>query len=81
MIIENLLRLARLYAAHQGLSLSTVSTYAANDGKFFPTLSVGAGCTVARADRVLQYFSDNWPADLEWPRDVPRPPKGGKEAA
>lgn len=70
---ETLVILAETYAAHRGLALSTVSTYAATDGKFFPELKKGAGCTLRRAARVLTWFSANWPDDLEWPRDIPRP--------
>ena len=29
----------------------------------------------------LNYFSAIWPADLEWPSDIPRPPKAKREAA
>jgi len=79
---ETLLNLAESYAAHRGLTLSTVSTYAATDGKFFPQLKSGASCTLRRAARVLAWFSENWPADLEWPRDIPRPdPRKKKEVA
>lgn len=81
MIIEHLITLAEEMAAHRGLSLSTISTYAAGDGKFFRKLKDGSGCTVARAARVFGWFSENWPADLEWPRQIPRPPKSKKEAA
>jgi len=70
---ETLVTLAETFAAHRGLTLSTVSTYAATDGKFFPELKKGSGCTLRRAARVLAWFSDNWPPDLEWPRNVPRP--------
>lgn len=72
---ETLLNLAESYAAHRGLTLSTVSTYAATDGKFFPQLKSGASCTLRRAARVLAWFSENWPADLEWPHDIARPTK------
>jgi hypothetical protein len=70
---QSLVTLAETYAAHRGLTLSTVSTYAATDGKFFPELKRGASCTLRRAARVLDWFSENWPADLEWPRDIARP--------
>ena len=70
---EHLVTLAETYALHRRLALSTVSTYAATDGKFFPELKKGASCTLRRAARVLDWFDTNWPADLEWPRDVPRP--------
>lgn len=77
---ETLVALGEAYAAHRGLTLSTVSTYAATDGKFFPELKKGAGCTLRRAARVLAWFDANWPADLEWPRDIPRPAKSRRVA-
>ena len=70
---QTLTKIATEYAQQTGLKLSTVSTYAANDGKFFKSLSEGAGCTLRKADRVIQWFDENWPADLEWPQDIPRP--------
>ncbi|MBM2357695.1 hypothetical protein JQX14_24450 [Sulfitobacter pseudonitzschiae] len=72
--------LAEAYAAHRGLTLATVSTYAANDGKFFRSLDEGAGCTLKRAEHLVRWFSDHWPADLTWPSDIPRPRKK-KDAA
>ena len=26
-----------------------------------------------RVARIIQWFSDHWPADLAWPHDIPRP--------
>jgi len=80
---NSILKVAQAYTAHTGLKFSTVSTYAANDGKWLPNLkaSPAKSCTLRKAERVLQWFSDHWPdADLEWPSDIPRPPKS-KEAA
>lgn len=77
---HEILRLADTFAAHRGLKRSTVSTYVAADGKWLEGLNRGASCTFRKASRVLHWFSDNWPRDLEWPRDIPRPPKS-KEAA
>lgn len=68
-----LTKLASSYSKQTGLKLATISTYAANDGKFFKSLSEGAGCTLRKADRIIQWFDGNWPADLEWPQDIPRP--------
>lgn len=82
MSIEAVLKLAALYVKHTGLKLSTVSTYAAGDGKFFGSLQEGtAGCTFRRADKVLNWFANTWPADLEWPRDIPRPAKPKSDEA
>ena len=78
---KTLTELAEGYAAHTGLKLSTVSTYAACDGKFFRNIGAGAGCTLKKAARLVAWFSDHWPCDLEWPRDIPRPPRNKKEAA
>lgn len=81
MSANSLVRLAETFAAHRGFTLSTVSTYAANDGKWVDGLKAGASCTLRKAAIVTQWFSDRWPADLDWPRDIPRPPKSKKEAA
>ncbi|MDT8856467.1 hypothetical protein RNZ50_15845 [Paracoccaceae bacterium Fryx2] len=80
MTTQNILSVAQAYAHHSGLKLSTVGAYAVNDGKFFVRLLGGGGCTLKTAARVMAWFSDNWPSDLEWPRDIPRP-KPRKEAA
>ena len=65
--------LAEAYAAHSGLKLSTLGAYAVNDGKFFHRLEEGRGCTLRTYHKVLGWFDANWPADLEWPRHIPRP--------
>lgn len=77
---QDLVRLGEMYAAHLGLELSTVSTYAANDGKWLSSLRGSASCTLRKAGIVVRWFSDRWPADLEWPADIPRP-KSKQEAA
>lgn len=71
---NNLVKLAADYSSHTGLTQATVSTYAANDGKFFKRLEDGSSCTIRTADKLGQWFSDHWPEDLEWPRDIARPP-------
>jgi hypothetical protein len=79
---KTLVDIAEVYRAHQGFTLSTVSTYAAGDGKFFGSLKAGtAGCTLRKAANVIRWFADNWPTDLEWPSQIPRPPKSTNEAA
>ena len=70
---KTLIQLAEVWRDHKGLKLSTVSTYAARDGKFFDRLIEGADCTIGTAERITKWFSDHWPEDLEWPDDVPRP--------
>jgi hypothetical protein len=74
-----LLELADRYCDHVGLSHWRVSFLILNKGQFFNDLRKGAGCTLRTSDKVTAWFAANWPADLEWPRDIPRPKK--REAA
>jgi hypothetical protein len=76
-----LVKLGEVYGGHMGLTLSTVSTYAAQDGKWLGRLTGGASCTLRKANTVMSWFDQNWPVDLEWPRHIPRPNKSKKEAA
>lgn len=75
MNIEQINRMANAYARHTKLKRSTLGVHIVNDGKFFPRLDDGGQCTVRTAERVAQWFANNWPEDLEWPADIPRPPK------
>ena len=60
--------------------LSTISTYAAGAGDFCARLERGHDLTTRRAMRVIQWHSDHWPDDVDWPGDIPRPPRQ-REAA
>lgn len=82
MNLERIVEAARSLAEHTGLKLSTVAVYAVNDGKFFDRIKAGGSCTLRTADRLTRYLSDNWPDDLEWPHDIPRPApsKTGRDA-
>jgi len=78
---DKIIKLAEAFANHSGLKLSTVSTYAANDGKWLDGLKGTASCTLRKAAVVIRWFHTNWPEDLEWPSDIPRPKKPKKEEA
>lgn len=71
----HLISLCTAFAAHMNLSHWRVSFLARGDGQFFKRLTEGKGCTLRTAAQVIQWFSDHWPTDLEWPRDIPRPRK------
>ncbi len=78
---KHLIDLSEAYAAHRGISHWRVSVLVGCGGGFFNGLkNSGASCTLKTAARVLGWFNANWPADLEWPRHIPRPKKK-KEAA
>lgn len=75
--IRNLLILAERYGSNKAIALSTVSLYAAGQGRLMERLRAGCGITVGRRDRILQWFSDHWPAGLVWPEQIPRPSPDG----
>ncbi len=68
-----LVRLARMFADHRGITLSTAGRLLANHGAFFTRLLSGHTVTEFRAERVGRAMSHLWPADLPWPADIPRP--------
>jgi hypothetical protein len=68
-----LLDLAHAYAGALNWKLSTVGKIAAGYGRFFERLGEGKTFTVRKYDSVVRWFSANWPNDLAWPADVPRP--------
>ena len=71
---ETLVTLALHYARWRGVSLWRVGHLAASRGSFFVDLRDGRRhCQTNTYTRVLQWFSDNWPAELAWPTDVQRP--------
>ena len=66
-------RLTGSFAGHTSRSEATVSRLATGSGETMNRLRRGHTITLRRVARVLQWFSDHWPADLEWPSDIPRP--------
>ena len=72
-MIAHLMAIAQVYANWRGVSVARVAKLARGSGDFFARLQGGASCTIRTYNRVLQWFSDHWPSDLEWPSDIPRP--------
>ena len=56
-----------------GISWASIGKRALNDNTFFARLQQGGGFTIRTYDRLMQWFSDNWPEGAVWPADVPRP--------
>ena len=70
---QSLISLADTYAHHYGVTHWAVSYRALGKGDFFVRLTAGRECTIRTYNKVLQWFSNNWPLDLPWPADIPRP--------
>lgn len=76
--MENTLRhhletCASEFAKATGREASTVARLSTGDWRFFDRLRDGASFTARKYDAVMLWFSVNWPGDLQWPQDVPRP--------
>ncbi|MCY4548166.1 MAG: hypothetical protein OXC28_07350 [Defluviicoccus sp.] len=72
---QRLTRLARIYAEARNITMGSLGTYLVRDAYFFDRLATGR-VTIRRAERALQWLSDHWPAGLDWPADIERPPPG-----
>lgn len=73
--------LASILATHLGRSDMTVAKRCGVHSRLFLRLKAGGGCRVDTFNAALAAFSSNWPPDLEWPADVPRPKPAKKERA
>ena len=74
-LVRKLLKVADAYIAHTGAASSTLSKRALGDGAdaFGRLRKNYGGITVRKIDEGLCVLSFNWPDDLAWPADVPRP--------
>lgn len=68
---SNLMICASAYAGARKVSLSTLGRLAAGDWRFFR--EDGSTFTARKYDEVMLWFSEQWPSDVGWPSDVPRP--------
>ena len=78
---EHLIKVAEPLAIFLGRSEATLSNKCMGHARFFSRLRKGLGCSVTSYNKMMQWLSDNWPEDLEWPADIPRPKPTKKEAA
>lgn len=78
----NLLSCAETFAKAKGIGLPTLARRAAGDWRFFDRLHADDKTfTIRKYDEVVQWFSDNWPANTDWPAGFDRPKQGAENAA
>ena len=70
---DHLICLSAQMADHVDRSEATLSTWCVGHARLFSRLRDGKGCNAHTYRDALEWFSDNWPEDLTWPADVPRP--------
>ena len=70
--MEDILRLADRYAAARRIATSTLARIATGSSTWLDRCATGR-VTVRSANAVVQWLSDHWPNELEWPTDIARP--------
>lgn len=68
-----ILSLATTYCEATKRSEARVANLAGRDGKFFTRIRNGRSCSVDTLNNLVQWFSDNWPHESEWPKGIGRP--------
>ncbi len=70
----NISELTDAYVRATGLAASTVLARAAKDARFLERTAIGGGTFTVRVyEKALVWFSENWPADVDWPVGIERP--------
>lgn len=65
--------LIRRLSEGRGWKISHASKMASGNGDTVARIERGIGMTMRRANQIVARVSALWPADLEWPSDIPRP--------
>ena len=79
---DQLLTVARLYTAHNGISLRQLGRRALQGNhKFFARLEAGDGVNTRSIERAAIWLMENWPPGVAWPDDIPRPVAGRPRCA
>lgn len=70
---DQLISVSDVFCAARQLSRARVSTIVFNAGSTLDRIASGRDLATGNFERAMRWFSDNWPADTEWPEGVPRP--------
>jgi hypothetical protein len=71
--LTSLMTLIDAYVAATGIADASLSMRVFRDNKKIRSLRHGGDITTSRMDAAVQWFSENWPENLDWPRGVSRP--------
>lgn len=75
-----LVSLAEKMAKARGVSEARIANLAGCDGNFFARIRNGGGCRVDTLQRLIRFFSDNWPTHAQWPDEIVARPTMEKAA-
>jgi len=78
---NDIITLAETLADFLGRSEATISNKCVGHARLFSRLRNGNGCNVNTFNLVVEWFADNWPEDLAWPKGITRPNQSKKKVA
>ena len=70
---DNVVILSSLYADTTGRQITTVGRLCCGDSRLVKRLKCHGSLSRRVYLRITQWFSNNWPHNLPWPDDIPRP--------
>lgn len=70
---QQLLTVADSFVAHTGRARSTLSNRIFTDGGRLDGIAAGKDLKTRSFERAMEWFSTNWPRDLDWPDGIDRP--------
>lgn len=70
---DHLVLLASQMGHHIDRSEATISVWCVGHARLFQRLRKSMGCAGHTYRKVMEWFSENWPEDLEWPSAIARP--------
>lgn len=70
---DNVVILSKLYADTTGRQITTVGRLCCGDSRLVKRLKCHGSLSRRVYLRITQWFSNNWPHNLPWPDDIPRP--------
>ena len=72
--------LMTLYAKRRRVALTTLGGLIVGNSTVAARLAEGR-VTIGTVQRIEQWLSDHWPADLDWPAEIERPAPSPKDEA
>ena len=70
---NNIFTLADAYTNRKKICVATAIAYSSNNPNLFKRIKAGGTMTIDTYQRIIHWFSANWPSDLAWPDEIERP--------
>jgi hypothetical protein len=70
---DQIIIVADRYAAAVGIGRKRLSTIVFNRGAKIDDIADGGDLATGTYERAMRWFSENWPASVEWPEGIDRP--------